>query len=639
MRRRTRLLSAIGSAVLVGALTLAPTTSATAAADPTGAPVGSTRTVAKAPTGVGLTPLGPDRYQVTGQPHCGTIEYTCQIHVGNVGPTSASDYHWDGGVSTAEFAVGWQFGQTRTPVYWTYACSVFGCKNSATVTAGSATRPFPQLGITARVQSKNDTNRSAVITGTATGRAVIKRGGAQVATATSDRTGTWSTTVTGLSTGQNRITFQQWVDNRYRDETSVVVDFPPTPGQIVGDTGTADLQRGATTPVSVSFTAKSAFHTPTGKLVVTAPEGTTFDAGQDRQRGEYLDGGTWHRFGGDSLVDGSRAPDGRTYTFQLGNRDWDVTKDQRFRFTLDVQTPADVATTTSSMTGKLSGTFPGASFDTTATTTTTVVDQALSARVESQDAVARTATLTGTAPRRADSLDVTWERDGGTVTRTVTPTDGAWRFVVDGLRDGDTTVRVVAKVGGQALGDPVSVTVHLDAAPFSATARFAGDVTKPVVIEGAGTAGGTVRIEGAWTTVPPVPVGVDGHWSVTVPAPDQPGKQSVTAVQTVDGQPAGSERVEVDYGRAVRITSPGDGFQITPIWNSVRVIGKAEPHAQVRLGEGGDDDAYGSVTADADGHWAITTPALALRDHDLVATALSKGANTTRDTVRIVPEG
>ncbi|MDT0211544.1 hypothetical protein [Curtobacterium sp. BRD11] len=389
----------------------------------------------------------------------------------------------------------------------------------------------------------------------------------------------------------------------------------------------------------MSFTAKSAFHTPTGKLVVTAPEGTTFAPGQDRQRGEYLDGGTWHRFGGDSLVDGSRAPDGRTYTFQLGNRDWDVTKDQRFRFTLDVQTPADVATTTSSMTGKLSGTFPGASFDTTATTTTTVVDQALSARIESQDAVARTATLAGTAPRRADSLDVTWERDGGTVTRTVTPTDGAWRFVVDGLRDGDTTVRVVAKVGGQALGDPVPVTVHLDAAPFSATARFAADVTKPVVIEGSGTAGGTVRIEGAWATVPPVPVGVDGHWSVTVPAPDQPGKQSVTAVQTVDGQPAGSERVEVDYGRAVRITSPGDGFQITPVWNQVRVSGTAEPYARVSLGEGGDTAAYGSVTANAAGKWAITTPPLALREHDLVATALSKGANTTRDTVRIVPEG
>ncbi|MFJ5144060.1 hypothetical protein [Curtobacterium sp. P97] len=629
----------IGITVLAAALALVPTAMATAATDEQpGSPVGSTRTIAKAPTGVGLTPLGPDRYQVTGQPHCGVIEYTCQIHVGNVGPTSSSDYHWDGGTSTAEFD-GWGYGETRTPTYWTYACSVFGCKNSATVTAGSATRPFPQLGITARVQSKNDTNRSAVITGTATGRAVIKRGGAQVATATSDRTGTWSATVTGLSTGQNRITFQQWVDGRYRDETSVVVDFPPTPGQIVGDTGTADLQRGATTPVSVSYTAKSAFHTPTGKLVVTAPEGTTFAPGQDRQRGEYLEGGTWHRFGGDSLVDGSRAADGRTYTFQLGNRDWDVAKDQRFRFTLDVQTPADVATTTSGMTGKLTGSFPGASFDTTATTATTVVDQALTARVESQDEVTRTATLTGTAPRRADSLDVTWERDGGTVTRTVTPSDGAWRFVVDGLRVGDTAVEVVAKVGEQAIGDPVSVTVHLDAAPFDATARFEDDVTKPVVIEGSGTAGGTVTLEGVWTTVQPVEVGGDGHWSVTVPAPDQPGKQAVTAVQTIGGQPAGSEQVEVDYGRAVRITSPGDGFAITPGYNRVRVSGNAEPHAQVRLGEGDDDAAYGSVTADADGHWAITTPALALRDHDLVATALSKGANTTRDTVRIVPEG
>ncbi len=639
MRRRTWSLDMVGTTVLAAALALGSTATATAATgEQPAASTGSTRTIAKAPTGVSLKPLDPDTYQVTGQPHCGVIEYTCQIHVGNVGPTSSSNYHWDGGTSTAEFD-GWGYGETRTPVYWTYACSVFGCTNSAKVTAGSATRPFPQLGITARVQSKNDANRSVVITGTATGRAVIKRGGVQVATATSDRTGTWSTTVTGLSTGSNTITFQQWVDDRYRDETSVVVDFPPTPGQIVGDPGTAELQRGVTTPVSVSYTAKSAFHTPTGKLVVTAPEGTTFAPGQDRQRGEYLQAGTWRAFGGDSLVDGSRSADGRTYTFQLGNRDWDVAKDQRFRFTLDVQVPLDVATTTSAMTGKLAGSFPGASFDTTATTTTTVVDQALTARVESQDEVTRTATLTGTAPRRADSLDVTWEGDSGTVTRTVTPSDGAWRSVVDGLRVGDTTVQVVAKVGEQAIGDPVSVTVHLDAAPFDATARFEDDVTKPVVIEGSGTAGGTVTLDGVWTAVPPVEVGADGHWSVTVPAPDQPGKQTVTAIETIGGQPAGSEQVEVDYGRAVRITSPGDGFAITPGYNRVRVSGKAEPHAQVRLGEGDDDAAYGSVTADADGDWAITTPALALRDHDLVATALSKGANTTRDTVRIVPEG
>jgi hypothetical protein len=53
---------------------------------------------------------------------------------------------------------------------------------------------------------------------------------------------------------------------------------------------------------------------------------------------------------------------------------------------------------------------------------------------------------------------------------------------------------------------------------------------------------------------------------------------------------------------------------------------------------GGPVAAFGRVVVGADGTWTVTTPALADGAHDVVATATSKGANTTTSTVRIVVE-
>lgn len=518
------------------------------------------------------------------------------------------------------------------------ACDLINCwtNSGRRASLGSITRPYATDPLTITHTGKDDAGRTMILTGKATKNASIRlAGGGEIARSGSN--GYWSAVIRGLSLGYNQRTVQQFVADKYVDErtASVTIVDPVRPGQIVGEAGTADLARGTESDVSVTYQAKSAFSSPTGTLTLTAPTGTTFAPGQDQQPGEYEQGGTWTAFGGNSIIGGERSADGTQYRYQLANRDWGVAKDQRFRFTMRVVTPADVAPTTGELTGALQGSFTNATFDTTARTTTTVVDRALGAEVRDADVLAGTATLVGTAPARADSVEVTWQRDGQTVTRRAPATDGAWTLRLDGLALGETSVRLVATDGGAAVGDPVTVAVRLVAAELTAEARFDDDVAKPVTVTGRGQPGASIRFDGAWTAVPAVTVPSSGDWSVTIPAPGAGGTHPLTVVQTVRQQQAGSVPLRVDYGQGIEIRSPGDGFGIEPIWNTVRVSGVAAPGAQVRLGEGGDDDAYGTVTADASGRWAITTTPLEIREHVLVATALSKGANTTTDSVRI----
>lgn len=324
--------------------------------------------------------------------------------------------------------VGYLFSLAKDWIAWWYS-------PNARADLGWVTRPYAPRALTATVTSKDDAARTARVSGTATPGATIELGGTPVATA--DQSGNWSYTVTGLSVGANSRTFQQYVDGSYKDQKTVSVTIvdPVQPDQITGDRGSATLERGKTTTVYSTFTPKRAFTTPTGRFEVTAPAGTTFAPGQDGQRGEYRSGSSWFAFGGDSLVNGARSSDGRTYSFDLGQRNWDVAKDQKFRFGLRVETPVDVSTTTSSTTGHLSGSFTGATFDTTATTDTTVADQPLTARVAEVDSARRTATVEGTAPGIVTSIEVSWERNGQVTTRRTEPSDGKWTVDVDGLRD------------------------------------------------------------------------------------------------------------------------------------------------------------------------------------------------------------
>ncbi|MEV7932746.1 hypothetical protein [Curtobacterium sp. NPDC089185] len=504
---------------------------------------------AQTPSGVSVRSAASG-YYVFAKPQCTGACWNVKSLIDRDGERIADRVDTTGGYFVP-WPASWAEGQTRdagtvySSVYdglWWYWNSNKG------VRLGNVTRPYETAPLRINSTGKNDAARTMTVAGQATKHASIRlQGGGELATA--DAKGLWSATIGGLSLGSNTRTIQQYVGGQFVDEQSATVTIvdPVKTDQIVGETGTAELTRGGTSDVSVTYTAKSAFTTPNGRLTVQAPAGTAFAPGQDQQRGEYLDGDTWRTFGGNSIVGGERSPDGTRYEYQLGNRNWNVAAGQQFRFTFRVETPADVATTSGAMTGTLAGSFTNATFDTTARTTTTVVGR-----------------------------------------------------------------------------------------PFTAAVRFSEDVTQRATLSGTGQAGSTVSIGGAWFVPQPVTVASDGTWSVTIPAPDASGAKTLTVTQTTSGQPTGSVEVPVDYGNGVRIYSPADGFQITPVWDTVRVSGTAEPGARVSLGEDGDADRYGTVTADADGRWAITTTPLTIEDHRLVATALSKGANTTTDRVLVV---
>lgn len=117
---------------------------------------------------------------------------------------------------------------------------------------GSITRPYAVRSITARLASKDDSTRSATITGTATPGASIYRGATEVARV--DQWGSWSTTVRDLPIGSSTLTFTQWIGNDRHGSADVTVSFAGqfTPVTVTGpasvNPGVVNTIRGKATP-------------------------------------------------------------------------------------------------------------------------------------------------------------------------------------------------------------------------------------------------------------------------------------------------------------------------------------------------------------------------------------------------------
>lgn len=252
-------------------------------------------------------------------------------------------------------------------------------------------------------------------------------------------------------------------------------------------------------------------------------------------------------------------------------------------------------------------------------------NQALTARLDSQDDDARTARVSGTATANAvitlDGKQVATASADGSST-------GKWSADVSGLSVGENTLIFEQFVGGTRK-DQASVTVTI-AAGFSAAATFDADVTKPAVVGGRGAVGATVVVTEGGAEVGRTTVDAAGAWSITLAAPGRGGSRTLVAAQSGSGVPGASEEVVVDYGAAVRITSPGDGFVPSPAFPSVRVVGQAQPGVVVHLSVR-DGRELGSATADENGRWAVSTGALGATERSLDASGTSKGANTTTD--------
>lgn len=580
---------------------------------------------------------------VRGTPHCsGFSRCSSRIVIPSIGGTWHDVSTTNG--YTIPWPAGWAEGETRTDGRITsIGINIFGYwwYNTAWVDLGPLTRPYAPRPLTARVASKDDLAKKAVVTGTATPGAVINRGLDPVATVGQD--GTWRDTVSGLHVGTNVIPYQQFVSGTLKDTVAVrvTIDESTLPDRIVAVDGTGSLERGATSTAFVTYTARSAFGVPKGSLQLEAPEGTTFDAGQEKVRGQYLDGGAWKDFGADTLVGGRQGSDPRRYSYQLDEHDWGVPAGRQIRFPVRLVTAVDAPVTSWALTGRLQGTIPAGTFDTTATTALDIPVRALAARVEAVDPRARTASVVGEAPETATSVDVRWERDGVATTRTVRPErGGAFSADVDGLAVGVSTMEVEAFRGSTSLGTTsVEVEVPRDEKEFTAEVVFDSDVTELAEVRGTGVDGATVEILHDGTRLGTATI-AGGRWSVALRAPDVAGTYALRAVQRVPGGATAQLDVAADYGPGVTITSPGDGFVLSPAWPDVRIVGRADPGARITVTErGASGPVLGTATAGADGLWRLTTVDLEVREQVLVVEALSRGANHTSATLALVAEG
>lgn len=240
---------------------------------------------------------------------------------------------------------------------------------------GTITRPPQRRALTAAVTSTDATKRSAVISGTATAGADIRRP-YTTRVATASGTGSWSEKVQNLPYGTTSLTYYQYVNGTFVDQKTVSVTLvdptPPPATDIIAPAGSDKvvLEQGRSGKAFATFSAKQAFYRFTGGTITfTAPQGTRFTAGQDAQRGQYQNGpGSWSDFGGNTLTNGQLSDGGRRYTFDLVNRGSDLAKDQRFRFGLDLAADGNAALGSRDMTAKLTGTADSGTFDTTAST-------------------------------------------------------------------------------------------------------------------------------------------------------------------------------------------------------------------------------------------------------------------------------
>ncbi|MET3452133.1 hypothetical protein [Curtobacterium sp. 1544] len=369
-----------------------------------------------------------------------------------------------------------------------------------------------QRDLTAEVDSIDHASGSAVLKGTATPNATIVVGD-QSATANSD--GEWTLEVTGLESGPNSLLVEHKIGEDTVDSKPITVTINST--AIVGQDGTpATLKRAETTKVETQFKTQGDVSRPDATVTFTAPEGTTFAEGQDTIQGAYKKPGEDWTNRSTTLTGGDLSMDGKTYTFTFKptSSTWTLPDASLLRWSIDVETPANIADGSTSMTTKLVGTAVEGAFDTTSTTETTIesAETELEAEVESVDNEALTAKLVGTATK-GSTVSV------GTQSVDVTNDDGSWELTVSGLQYGENTLRVVQTIDGREVDDK-RVTVQVDGVnrDFVVTtpeneSEHKGEM---VTFSGDGRAGEEVRVHvtNFASTDVTTKVGDNGRWSV-----------------------------------------------------------------------------------------------------------------------------
>ncbi|MGN8049872.1 choice-of-anchor G family protein [Curtobacterium sp. 22159] len=261
-------------------------------------------------------------------------------------------------------------------------------------------------------------------------------------------------------------------------------------------------------------------------------------------------------------------------------------------------------------------------------------------RVAQRDSVA-TVTANGAAQTGAT---VRVSIDGGDP-QTVTVTGaGTWSVNLEGVGTGQHTVRATQTVDGSTSAEVATtftvapgtaLTVDSPADGDTVTVP-AGTTSAPLPVSGAGQAGATVRIVVDGAEPVDVPVDTDGRWSTEIPRLGV-GDHTVVVTQVVNGTVSSPIRrdvtVETAAMDAIVVTTPANGtaFRVLGGSTDVRVAGVAAPGAAISVRVDGGTPV--TTTANGDGTWAVTVPAVGTGSHTITASETVAGTTTDAPAV------
>jgi len=403
---------------------------------------------------------------------------------------------------------------------------------------------------------------------------------------------------------------------------------------------TTPLERGKAVEVPVAIKTTDVYDDLNARIELTAPAGTTFEAGQT-VRGEWANAqGTWSS-GDLALTDVTVSEDGTKLegtirqTYATGFAQW---KGFQLRWLPKVVASANALGGDLPLAYKITGRTELGPVSVSSSSPTSL-DIGLSAEVTSTDVAEGSATLTGKA------LPNAWVRVNGDVQNQVQANDdGDWSYTVRGLPFGSSTLTVAQFDEHADPAGEITVPVDLAVAPLSVTPSFEDDIDAPAQLAGAAHPGAVVNVYDANGRLIGTNMAIGGEWKVLVGAPDAPGAYPVKVEQLLGGRVAGTQDATIEYGEVVSIEVPDDGFDVEP-GKALTMLGfgekhdKGQPAARIKVTEKGKPQTVlASGTVSGEGNWQVRTPVLDDREYTLVVTQTGRGGNVTQSEV-VVNEG
>ncbi|NQW91477.1 hypothetical protein HQQ88_14375 [Curtobacterium sp. VKM Ac-2861] len=325
--------------------------------------------------------------------------------------------------------------------------------------------------LVARVASTDNIAKSAVVSGTATPGAKVTIGSQETTADSSD--GSWSITVTGLKNGANELTAIQKVNGTEIDRKTVTATIVEGGTLVPGTTDPVNLQRGATTDVPFTVKNNETRSDMVGPVELTAPTGTTFDATQTTVAAKYRTGdtGSWNSYAKLDLKNAVFSDNNTRARFTVDTDGGNMVSGEQYRYTLKVITPANAQSGDSTLNYTYAGTSNKGAYRAQGSTSTKVNTAALTAKVDSVDNIAKTATVSGKAtPGAKVSI--------GSQETTASSSDGSWSITVTGLKNGANSLTAIQKVGSTEIDrQTVTATITLTAITGAVPSTYAGGTT------------------------------------------------------------------------------------------------------------------------------------------------------------------